>query len=213
MLSRLDLSADARLAKSLSKHRISFVLLDALKWPILAPIIPRLLLIGFTFCQPLLLQRTLDYLQDPAQRQHANAGYGLIGAYFLTYFGMAALSAVYWLLTYRSLTMIRGMLVAAIYQKMTTIGLTTVDNAKAMTLMGTDAERVIRGIMDFHELWASVVQVGLSTWFLARQLGVAAVGPIIVCLLSFVATMGAGILTTKYQLAWIGAIQERISKS
>ena len=76
-------------AKSTSKHKISLVLLNVLKWPIFAPVAPRLALLAFTFCQPLLLRRFLDYLQDPVERQDANIGYGLIGAYFLVYFGMA----------------------------------------------------------------------------------------------------------------------------
>lgn len=128
-------------------------------------------------------------------------------------FHLQASSAVYWLLTYRSLTMIRGMLVTAIYQKTTTIGLTAVDNAKAMTLMGTDAERIVRGVMDFHELWSSILQIALATWLLAEQLGAAAAGSAVVCLVSIVATVGGGMVTTKYQLAWIGAIEQRIGKS
>ena len=53
------------------------------------PVIPRLILIGFTLCQPLLVNRFLDYLQNSAKEQDANIGYGLIGAYGLVYFGMA----------------------------------------------------------------------------------------------------------------------------
>lgn len=108
--------------------------------------------------------------------------------------------------------MIRGMLVTAIYQKTTTIGLTVVNNAKAMTLMGTDAERIVRGIMDFHELWSSILQVGFATWLLAGQLGAAAAGPVAVCVVSVAATIWAGTVTTGRQLAWISAIEERIGK-
>lgn len=57
--------------------------------PILAPIVPRLVLLAFTFCQPLLLQRFLDYLQNPIERQDVRVGYAMMGAYFLTYCGMA----------------------------------------------------------------------------------------------------------------------------
>jgi ATP-binding cassette, subfamily C (CFTR/MRP), member 1 len=60
-----------------------------LKWPVLLPIVARLVLIAFTFCQPFLLNRFLDYLQDPVERQNPNIGYGLIGAYAIVYFGMA----------------------------------------------------------------------------------------------------------------------------
>ncbi|KAF2834051.1 hypothetical protein CC86DRAFT_451542 [Ophiobolus disseminans] len=197
-------------AKLKSKPKISLVLLRELKWDLLTPVVPRLILIAFTFCQPLLLQRFLSYLQDPVERQNANIGYGLIGAYFLVYFGMAVSSAVYWQCNYQALLMVRGMLVTAIYQKTTTVGITAIDNAKAVTLMGTDAERIVRGLSDFHELWSSIVQVALAVWLLAIQVGAAAVGPAVVCLLAVGGTLWASSLTTKRQLAWISAIQGRI---
>lgn len=71
------------------KRKLLFVILKTLRWPILVPVIPRLILIGFTLCQPLLVNRFLDYLQDSERGQDANIGYGLIGAYGLVYFGMA----------------------------------------------------------------------------------------------------------------------------
>lgn len=119
---------------------------------------------------------------------------------------------MYWLLTYRSLVMVRGMLVGAIYSKTTTIDIAVTSDAKAMTLMGTDAERIVRGLMDFHELWASILQVAFATWLLTGQLGAAAAGPVAVCLLSVAATIWAGTMTTGRQLAWITAIQERIGE-
>jgi hypothetical protein len=64
------------------------VLFSLLKWPILVPIIPRLALLALTFCQPLLLRRLLDYLKH-ADVEDKNIGYGLIGAYFVVYFGLA----------------------------------------------------------------------------------------------------------------------------
>jgi hypothetical protein len=55
----------------------------------LAPIPPRLCLIAFTFCQPLLLNRVLQYLTDSKQEPNINVGYGLIGAYGIVYLGLA----------------------------------------------------------------------------------------------------------------------------
>ena len=72
-----------------SKHKLLSVILRVLKWSILVPVIPRLILIGFTLCQPLLVSRFLDYLQDSAKQDDTNIGYGLIGAYGVVYFGMA----------------------------------------------------------------------------------------------------------------------------
>ena len=66
-------------------------MVGALKWEFIAPIIPRLILIAFTICQPLMVRRFLDYLLDPHEMDNQNVGYGMIGAYFVVYSGMAVL--------------------------------------------------------------------------------------------------------------------------
>ena len=50
--------------------------------------------------------------------------------------------------------------------------------SKTVTLMSTDCERVSRGLLGLHDLWANVIQVGLATWLIEREMGVACVGPI-----------------------------------
>lgn len=63
------------------------MVISALKWQILAPILPKLAQIAFTLCQPLLLRRLLKYLAD--DEQNPNIGYCLIGAYGVVYVGIA----------------------------------------------------------------------------------------------------------------------------
>lgn len=70
------------------------VLARTLKVPLLAPILPRLALIAFTFCQPLLIERLLNYLSNPNLDQ--NFGYGFIGASVFIYSGIAFSRAFYW---------------------------------------------------------------------------------------------------------------------
>lgn len=64
-------------------------------WPLALPVLPRLVLMAFTLCQPLLLSRLLEYLSDPIQRQDAKIGYGLIGAAGLIFTGMAVMLTFY----------------------------------------------------------------------------------------------------------------------
>jgi ATP-binding cassette subfamily C (CFTR/MRP) protein 1 len=61
-------------------------------FPLLSPVIPRLALTAFKYSQPLLIQRLLDYLDEPANSDTKNIGYGLIGAYALVYLGLAVSS-------------------------------------------------------------------------------------------------------------------------
>lgn len=68
------------------KHKLVVVILQTLKWPLLMPIPPRLVVMAFIYCQPLLVTRFLDYLQSD---EDTNIGRGLIGAYAVVYFGIA----------------------------------------------------------------------------------------------------------------------------
>jgi ATP-binding cassette subfamily C (CFTR/MRP) protein 1 len=54
----------------------------------LSPVLPRLCLTAFTFSQPFLTSAMITYLGD-SQNASDNTGYGLIGASFLVYSGMA----------------------------------------------------------------------------------------------------------------------------
>jgi ATP-binding cassette, subfamily C (CFTR/MRP), member 1 len=53
-----------------------------------------------------------------------------------------------------------------------------VDSQKFVSLMSTDCERIARGLKDVHELWANVLQIGLATWLIEREIAVACTGPV-----------------------------------
>jgi ATP-binding cassette, subfamily C (CFTR/MRP), member 1 len=59
--------------------------------------------------------------------------------------------------------MTRGALVSAIYRKTFVIGINSLDNSAAVSLMSTDTERIMVGLIFLHEVWANLVQVGLAT--------------------------------------------------
>lgn len=61
----------------------------ALRWPMLATIIPRLLLCAFNVSQPLLVEAATEYLSFPEQRSNHNTAYGLIGVTAIIYIGIA----------------------------------------------------------------------------------------------------------------------------
>ena len=81
--------ANLEIADSSKPHALSKTLSWLLRWQIVVPVIPRAFLIGFTFCQPLLMKRLLEYLSNPIERQKLSIGYALIGAYGIVYLGLA----------------------------------------------------------------------------------------------------------------------------
>jgi hypothetical protein len=77
------------------KYGLLKALVRTLFFPLILPIIPRLALLGFTFCQPFFINSLLAYLsRDPATAP-PNFAYGFIGASVLIYGGMAISMALY----------------------------------------------------------------------------------------------------------------------
>ncbi|KAK1967123.1 hypothetical protein LY78DRAFT_19390 [Colletotrichum sublineola] len=190
------------------RHRLIGVCISTLKSQLLAVVLPRVFLLGFTVCQPLILNRFLEFLQNPSE--NVNYGYGLIGAYGLVYLGISISSSFYWHKAFRSLSMLRGVLVAAIYSKTTELRVAPGDDAAAVTLMSTDVEAIIRAWRELHEFWANIIQIALATWLLSTHIGYAACGPIIVSVFALIATIFFAPAAQKYQVAWVEKVQKRI---
>jgi ATP-binding cassette, subfamily C (CFTR/MRP), member 1 len=78
--------------------------------------------------------------------------------------------------TIQFLTLTRGSLVALLFDK------ALYGNSKAsgdsvsatITLLNSDMERINLGVQQMHNTWACIIEVGISTWLLARQLGISA---------------------------------------
>jgi len=79
------------------------------------------------------------------------------------------------------MTMMRGELVTVIYAKMLTLQIINVNESAAMTLMGTDVQRIAE---TFHALLVdiipSVIQVSIAVYLLYVQLGAVCIAPILV---------------------------------
>lgn len=65
------------------------MVLNKLKGPIIATMLPRVALTAFNFCQPFLVERAVLLSQEPVTPLSRNIGYGMIGAYFIVYLGIA----------------------------------------------------------------------------------------------------------------------------
>ena len=82
----------------------------------------------------MILNRFLSFLQTPSDDIHV--GYGLIGAYFLVYVGMSLAGSFYNHRASRAVTMLRGVLMSAVFSKSTEMR-AVADNGASVTLMST----------------------------------------------------------------------------
>ncbi|KAJ5783587.1 ABC multidrug transporter [Penicillium psychrosexuale] len=184
------------------------ILARTLKAPLLLPITPRLALVGFTFCQPLFIERLLIVLSG--SEIDANVGYGLIGASILIYSGIAISYALSWYFHHRFRTMVRSILVTETFAAATRAQTGSSDDSAALTLMSTDMERINMGLFYVHETWASIFQAALASWMLYERLRVVFLAPMGVIFACF---FGLGILihfTGDSQRSWMSGIQKRV---
>ena len=86
--------ADVHSATKNSTYALLWTVCKALKGPIVAIVFPRLCFIVFTFCQPFLVSATLNWSEQDTS-DDVDQGYGLIGAWFLVYVGMAVSKQIY----------------------------------------------------------------------------------------------------------------------
>ncbi|KAB5518056.1 ATPase-like protein [Coniochaeta sp. 2T2.1] len=207
--------AQSRLLKTLhsSSHRGSRSWLlralgRTLTVSLLCPVVPRLALTGFKFCQPFLIFSLLNHLrQHDAPRSH---GYGLIGAAILIYLGIAVSTSFYWYFHERTLCMTRAALAGAIYRKTTEIPLPAASKSAALTLMSTDVERIRYGFLNLHEFWANTIEVAIASWLLYRQLGAAVAAPLVVVVCCIIGGAVTNRFTRRRQKAWMAKIQKRV---
>ncbi|KAJ5375709.1 ABC transporter integral membrane type 1 [Penicillium concentricum] len=190
------------------KFALAKALMRTLKAPLLLPIPPRLALLCFTFCQPLFLEKLLDYLSQ--SELDGNMGYGFIGASVLIYSGLAISTGFYWYFHHRMRTMARSILVREIFITATKARIGTADDSAALTLMSTDMERIKTGFRSLHEIWACLIQAALAGWMLYNRIGVVFVAPMGVVIVCFI---GLAILinfTGDSQRSWMAGVQKRV---
>ncbi|EQL03011.1 ABC transporter [Ophiocordyceps sinensis CO18] len=181
-----------------------------LKWPFLTPILPRLAVTAFSFAQPFFINAVLRHVKTDTAKASADVGYGFIGAAVVIYTGIAVSTGLYWYFHQRALVRLRACLVTAIYRK--TVHKRASDMS-AITLMDADVGRIQSGIRDLHECWASILETGMASWLLYRQIGVAFVAPVVVILACTGLTMVVARFAGKRQRHWMELLQRRVALS
>ncbi|KAE8147983.1 multidrug resistance-associated protein [Aspergillus avenaceus] len=190
-------------------NALLLVVIKCLRWEIASIAFPRLCLIGFSIAQPFLVGRVVTVLQQNESLSR-DMGYGLTGATAIVFIGVS--TAAYEHLGFRATTMVRGGLMALVYQHMLSLPLGSTDESSAMSLMGADIEMLAEYFQTtICETWASVLQLGLATWLLGTQVGAVCVAPILVAVAFTTSSLGMGNVVSVRQKTWLQATEKRIN--
>ncbi|KAI2865272.1 hypothetical protein CBS12448_2233 [Aspergillus niger] len=149
------------------QYDLLLAILSCVRRTLIWTAIPRIGLIGLKISQPLFLNCVIRYL-SVSTKDNAVGG-ALVGATVLIYLGTAATTSLYMHGLNRAITVIRSLLITALYEKTQRLDTVTVNNSAALTLMSTDTETICNSLMRLDALFASPIEVSLAIFFLARQ--------------------------------------------
>lgn len=100
---------------------------------------------------------------------------GLIGAVVLIYVGLAVSNALYKRQAARLVTMVRDCLVGMTYSETLQEVSETGYEVSSVTLMGTGVDRIVTGLLNCHELWASSLEMMIALALLYKTIGYASI--------------------------------------
>ncbi|KAL7904095.1 ABC transporter [Trichoderma velutinum] len=169
------------------RHRLLRATFRANIAPFVSGLIPRLTLSCFSFAQPFLISTSVSNLQLRESDDRSRYGRALVGAFVLTYTGIA------------------------IYQDTTALRYDDIKDSAAVTLMGTDVERIYESLMQVHEIWASTIEIIIAVWLLMRQVSYAAIAPLAICLISIGGASQIGNRFGPATATWIQRVQKRVA--
>jgi hypothetical protein len=190
------------------RHALALSTLWATKYIFLAGVAPRLALAAFKYTLPFLIARTTSWTTDLSQSDEI--GWGLTGAWLLVFLGQAISNGFYHQMTYRFVTAIRGSLCGLIYTKTLDLNSTALDESMAASLMSTNTESICQSAATLHELWASPIESGVAIFLLHRQIGLAALAPVVVAIVATTGTLQLAQFIGPAKKRWMKGIQTRV---
>jgi ATP-binding cassette, subfamily C (CFTR/MRP), member 1 len=194
-----------------SRRALVSASIKAFRKPLAAMVFPRICLIGLNFAQPFLISRLLNLLRDPDSMNNRNIGYGLIGATGAIYLGIAVLNGWYKHQLFRCITSFRGAMIAFIFNRALHLPDGVYNESKAVSLMGTDIDRICVSIERVHEVWAQLLEVLIGVSLLGLQLGWICVLPVAIVLGSTILNSKVATTVPAKQKIWAAAVQKRIA--
>ncbi|KAK4069703.1 uncharacterized protein Triagg1_6833 [Trichoderma aggressivum f. europaeum] len=187
------------------------VLLRCLSGPFLSATFPRLGLVAFRCCQPILIEKAVRFVQGYTKEDDTNEGYWLMVAAVVVYLGQTFSSSRYFHRLNKLELMIRGCLTTLIYNKTLAIGSHVSDTGKVLTIMSTDVNGAAEAGKMFHEAWAKLFELVFGIILLIREVKWLAPLPFIIIIFCSQISRYVAKNIRSRQKGWNMATQRRIS--
>ncbi|RFU79719.1 atp-binding cassette transporter [Trichoderma arundinaceum] len=188
-----------------------YTILAQHKYTIFAGVFFRSGLTALSFCQPFLVQAELEYTGQSQSGSSAKGTWLLVG-YAGVYIGIALCQAGYQYHTRKFIVEARGSAVSILYRHMLRADLTKAspEAPPPISLMSVDMEKIAFGLITAHQVWASLIEIGLFIWVLQRQIHLAVLASALTSLLCLVGGSLISIQAKGHLTAWLEDTQRRI---
>ncbi|OAQ98802.1 hypothetical protein LLEC1_03870 [Akanthomyces lecanii] len=153
-----------------SRYALAIVLFLAIPWPFIYVFLPRLLVTGFAFSQPFLLQDIVNEVSN--KNSSSDVEHGLLIATAIIYTGLAVSTTS---LFDFSVICVRAILASAIYHKSLRLDATELTKKAAITLTNTDLKGIDQLVELAYECTAFAIEIGLGIALLAKFVGAATI--------------------------------------
>ncbi|CAI4229334.1 unnamed protein product [Auanema sp. JU1783] len=195
---------------SLKPPSILWCLFKLFKWDVITAMFVKLISDLLIFCNPVLLKSLINFVEHP----EAPLWQGIVLA--LTMFGCSQLSSLlqshYFYLMYRVGTRVQTCLTAAVYKK--TLRLSNAARrertvGEIVNLMSIDIDRFQQISPQTMQYWSNPLLIGLSLFFLWRQIGVSVMSGVAVMLALFPINFFITMVIRKWQVQQMKYKDER----
>ncbi|KAH8658409.1 hypothetical protein BX600DRAFT_469082 [Xylariales sp. PMI_506] len=179
---------------------------------LLAAAIPRMFLVVFLYAQPILINRTIQYVTQPATEDADDkTGKHLIIAAIVIYSATAIFRCIYQQLLNRITIQSRGALIGLIHSRSLTLLQGAHDDAAAVTHMSSDVDSINHFSYLLQESWADILEVVVGMTLLWNQIGWWCLTPLaLVVLCSVLAGTMSGFMRDAF-MGWQASKQKRVA--
>lgn len=109
--------------------------------------------------------------------------------------------------------MMRGSVIPCIFRKTLRLQSSDINPAAALSLINTDIETVMQGVIFMHEVWAGLVEISIAVYLLYRQVGAACAIPVAFSVAVLIVSGFIAVPIGTSQAAWIEAAQLRVANT
>ncbi|KAJ3497323.1 hypothetical protein NLG97_g1994 [Lecanicillium saksenae] len=198
-----------------SKYALLRAIIFSMPWLFLFAILPRLILVGFIFSQPFLLQDVVNYsageVNQPAHISREQEATALVLATALIFFGKAIARTWFRSILNHIMICVRGALTSAVYEKSLRLGVAESEDSATVTLITADIPSAEQAIPMLYDVVSAALAVAFGTAILTLFVGAVSALAVICTTIATLLSMQLAKHIGRTRKIWNERIHDRVA--